>query len=46
MISLRTFLSPFIIFEVASDDDESYPLRMLLGAIAVAQTGHYLTRQG
>jgi hypothetical protein len=49
MVSSRTFLSPFLIFEVVSDDDESYPLRMLLEVIAVAQAGQYLTsltRQG
>ena len=46
MISSRTFLSPFLIFEVVSDDDESYTLRMLLEAVAVAQTGQYLTCQG
>jgi len=31
---------------VVSDDDESYTLRMLLEAIAVAQSGQYLTRRG
>jgi hypothetical protein len=46
MVSSPTFLCPFLIFEMVSDDDESYPLRMLLGAIAVAQAGQYLTRQG
>jgi len=46
MVSSRTFLSPFLIFEVVSEDDESYPLCMLLEAIAVAQPGQYLTHQG
>jgi len=46
MISSRTFLSPFLIFEVVSDADESHQLRMLLEAIAVAKQGQYLTRQG
>jgi len=46
MISSRTFLCLFLVFEVVSDDDESCTLRMLLEAIAVAQTGQYLTRQG
>jgi len=46
MISSRTFLFPFLIFEVVSDDDESYTLRMLLEAVAVARPGQYLTRQG
>jgi hypothetical protein len=40
------FFARFLIFEMVSDDDESYPLRMLLEAIAVAQAGQYLTRQG
>jgi hypothetical protein len=45
MVSSRTFLSPFLIFEIVSDDDESYPLCMLLEAIAIAQAGQYMTRQ-
>jgi hypothetical protein len=46
MVSSRTFLCPFLIFEVVSDDGESYPLCMLLEAFAVAQAGQYVTRQG
>jgi len=42
MGSSCTFLRPSIIFEVVSDDGESYPLRVLLEAI-VAQAGKYLT---
>jgi len=46
MVLSRSFLCPFLISEVVSDDDESGRFRMLLEAIVVSRAGQYLTRQG